>query len=117
MSLEQQIQSFRTITPSLLRVYGEICDATVPGDRWAPTWYALISLKGHLQSFPDFIQQSIWAAPTSDGKNYRLTVISTFRTLASLEVWLTEGWSCERLLIAMGTPGDAINSEVREQLS
>lgn len=116
-SVQQQLQAFEQITPSVLRVYADVTEATVPSQSWDATWYAFLSVKGHLQSIPEFLQQSIWAAPSMDSDDYRITVITVFRSLDALSVWLSEGWCTSRVLRAMDPPGRNIDSEVRVQLS
>jgi hypothetical protein len=113
----QHLKAFQEIQTSVMRVYAEVCNATVPAESWDDAWFMLISLKGHLQSFPDFLEQSMWAAPSENGQDYRITVLTEWRTLDALEVWLTDGWSVERILLSLTPPGRDIDSEVREQVS
>lgn len=117
MVTEQERTALEHIQPSILRVYAEVVDANVHAENWDEVWFALISLKGHLQSFPDFVEQTVWAAPSADGGNYRITIITQWHSIDALEVWLTEGWSVHRLLLAMNPPAFNIDAEVRVQVS
>lgn len=116
MSIQQQLDEFRSAHPSVLRVYGELCRATVPSESWDATIYALLSVKGHLQSFPDFLSYTAWAAPGPDG-DFRLHVLTQWHTFDALDIWVTEGWSAERVLRSMKPPARDIQTEILEQVT
>lgn len=75
--------------------YAQLTRANVPEEIWDETYFALIALKGYLQSMPGFTTMEILGRADDDGVSV-LTIIR-FALEDQLEQWLETGVTPQKL--------------------
>jgi hypothetical protein len=90
--------------------------ASVPAESWDAAWFALLTWKGYLQSFPGNLATRISARALANGDVYLYTML-VWEYPEQLEEWRESEWSAANLLRKVNPPAYDIHEETFEDFS
>jgi len=93
--------------------YSMLVDAVLPYEGWNEAYFALLSLKAHLQALPGFQRMDIHARDLVSG-DVMITIVTDFELLEQILVWLEVGITPEGILNQITPPPLSMTSDMRE---
>ena len=89
--------------------FAQLTRARIPEDIWDETYFALIALKGYLQSLPGFTAMEILGRADEDGVSV-LTIVR-FALEDQLEQWLETGVTPQQVFDALENPPTDVTTD------
>lgn len=96
--------------------YAQVVEAVLSRAAWDETFFALYSLKAHLQSLPGWQRFDVWARDLESG-DVKLIVVTNWDTPDQLALWLEHGVTVDGILRAMQPPPQSVKVELYEEIA
>ena len=101
---------------SSITAYAQVVEAIVPRAAWDEAFFALNSLKSHLQSLPGWQRFDVWARDLDDG-DVKLVVVTNWDFPVQLALWLEQGSTVDAILRSMQPPAKSLKVDLYEAIS
>lgn len=96
--------------------YSQVVNAILPREAWDEAYFALLSLKSHLQSMPGWQRFDFWARDLESGE-VKIIAVTNWDGPEQLEVWVEQGVTVDSVLRALEPAPTSVEIDLFEEVA